>query len=86
MPGFPSEEWKTFASEHFAKAILCSDKVNTALDVIEAVRMAIPALTWTAIAGIQKYLDPDTEFVLNDHLDELFQFWALEVWCDPWVI
>ena len=74
MPGFPSAEWRLFAEEHPSKAILCSDKVNEAVDFIEAARLMVSGVTWTAIAYIENYFKPEEKFVLADHLDELFQF------------
>ena len=79
MPGFPSEEWKLFAIEHPSKAILCSDKVNAAVDFIEAARLMVSGVTWTAISYIENYFEPETEFDLSDQLDLLFQFWNLKL-------
>ena len=73
MPGYPSEEWRLFAQEHPSKAIYCSEKVNAALDFIEAIRIMFSGVTWTAIAYVENYFEPE-EFDLADHLDALFQF------------
>merc|ERR1712038_161154 len=70
MPAFPSEEWRAYVQNHFAKALLCSDKVTEVIEWVEAIRLAVPAVAWTFISFIENYLEPEANFDLNDHLNQ----------------
>ena len=74
VPLISSEEFPTFAMDHMFKAIVCSDKVNRLIDVVEAVRMMVPAFAWGAYAVLKDFFEPEAEFVLDEQYDELFQF------------
>ena len=74
VPLISSEEFDTFAMDHMLKAIVCSDKINRFIDLIEAARMMVPAVAWGAYAVIKDLIEPEEEFELGEQFDELFQF------------
>ena len=60
--------------DHMFKAILCSDKADRLFDMVEAIRMMVPAAAWGAYAMFKELVEPENEFDLNEQFDELFQF------------
>ena len=60
--------------DHMLKAIVCSDKINRFIDLIEAARMMVPAFAWGAYAVIKDFIEPEEEFELGEQFDELFTF------------
>ena len=74
IPLISSEEFSTFAMDHMFKAILCSDKADRLFDMVEAIRMMVPAAAWGAYAMFKEFVEPENEFDLNEQFDELFQF------------
>ena len=75
VPSFPSAEWETYSDTHVLTAIVCSDKVQRALDFVEAAHMAVPVIYWTAVQALETLLDPELDNIhLEDHMNELFKF------------